>query len=380
VRRVLLVLALLCGVPGAGVAQSSIFGVRGLGIPQDPVSTRAAGTGGSLALLDGLSGTNPAAITSIVGLTASFNLFENGRTSTTPGGTGTASDGGFPFVTVVNRVKNSPLYFSGSFGSYTDRDFGIVTSGTAQVNGLPVDFRDSLESRGGTSDIRLAVGYRNGEKFALGLGLHFLTGSNRLTLGRTFSDSMIAAVRQRSELAFNAVGLSVGAVFHPTEALLLAGVVRRDGTMNVDRDSAQAFTVSLPWSFAGGAQYRFGEHGLLNAQLEYTTWSDASADLQAAGGVGAENTLRASVGGELTTHRQQPGNLPLRLGVRTAQLPFGFALGQQPTEYAVAAGSGIRFAKGRAVADAALERVWRNADGGFSETAWVFSLGFVLKP
>lgn len=379
-RRVLLLLVLVSGFSTGAAAQSSIFGIRGLGIPHDPNSAHAAGLAGSFSLLDGLSGTNPAAITSVIGLTAGINYFQNWRSSTTPSGTGAASDPGMPYVTVVNRVKESPVYFAGSFGTYTDRDFGVVTTDTTLVGGLPVAYRDSLESNGGTSDIRLAVGYRKGRKLALGFGFHFLTGSNRITLRRTFSDSVLANVRQRAELAFNAIGISLGAVFHPTEALLVAAVVRRDGTMNVDLDSVKAYDVSLPWSFAGSAQYQLGGRATLNAQAEYSTWSEANAELLSVGGTGASSTLRASFGAEITTTSGKPGMWPLRLGVRTAQLPFPLTQGGQATEVAVAGGSGFRFGKGHAAVDLALERVWRSEDGGFSEKAWIFSLGVILKP
>ena len=379
-RRLSILCSLLCAVTTGAAAQSSIFGVRGLGIPQLPISVRATGMGGSVSLVDGLSSTNPAAITSVVGLTAGFNFFQDWRSTTTPGGEGSASDDGFPLVTVVNRYKDSPVYFSGSFGTYTDRDFGIVTVDTTDVNGFPVGYRDSLESKGGTSDFRLALGYRKGRTLSLGFGFHFITGSNRITLRRTFSDTVLADVRQRSELAYNAIGLSIGAVYHPTEKLLLAGVIRHDGTMNVDRDSLQAYTFDLPWSVAGSAQYRMGEKAIFNAEVEYSTWSDANVELQQVGGVGADNALRAAVGAEITTNVVSPGKFPVRVGVRTAQLPFPLAPGQQPSEFGVSAGTGIRFAKGHAALDLALERIWRKADGGFSEDAWVFSFGLVLKP
>ena len=114
--------------------------MRGLGIPQSPISTRAVGMNGSGSMLDGMSGTNPAAITSIIGLSIGFNVVQNWRSSTSPGGEGSGSDAGVPFVTVVNRVKETPYYFAGSFGTYTDRDFGFVTTDTTVVNGIPVGY------------------------------------------------------------------------------------------------------------------------------------------------------------------------------------------------------------------------------------------------
>ena len=379
-RRILVGLALMCGINSRAGAQSSIFDVRGLGIPQPPISARAVGMNGSGSMLDGMSGTNPAAITSIIGLSVGFNVFQNWRSSTSPGGEGSGSDAGVPLVTVVNRIKETPYYFSGSFGSYTDRDFGFVTNDTTVVNGVPVGFRDSLESRGGTSDFRLAVGYRNGKTVALGFGFHFITGSNRFYLNRTFSDSVFTPVRQRSELAYNAVGFSLGAVYHPIERLLLTAMLRHDGQMNVDRDSLDAYTYELPWTLAGGAQYQLGTRGTINAEVSYTTWADANAEIVANGGVGAENTFNASLGAEIATNPAQPGKLPVRVGIRSRQLPFPLTPGQQPSEFSVAGGTGARFAKGHAAADLALQRVWRKADGGFSEDAWILSLGLTLKP
>ena len=379
-RRILVGLVLLCGVSGRAAAQASIFDARGLGIPQPPISARAVGMNGSGSMLDGMSGTNPAAITSIIGLSVGFNVFQDWRSSTSPGGEGSGSDAGVPFVTVVNRIKETPYYFSGSFGSYTDRDFGFVTTGLTSVNGIPVGYRDSLESRGGTSDFRLALAYRSGKTIAVGFGFHFITGSNRFYLNRTFSDSVFTPVRQRSELAYNAVGFSLGAVYHPIEPLLLTATLRHDGQMNVDRDSLQAYTYELPWTLAGSAQYQLGSRGTINAEVSYTTWSDANAELLAVGGAGAENTLNASLGAEIATSPAQPGKLPLRVGIRARQLPFPLAPGQQPSEFSVATGTGVRVAKGHAAADQALQRLWRKADGGFSEDAWILSLGLTLKP
>lgn len=380
--RRLLTLVLLLGAVQAqqSSAQSSVFGTRGLGIPQAPLSVRATGMAGSLGLLDGLSGLNPAALTSVQGLTAGINFYQNWRSSTTPGGTGSASDPGMPYVTVVNRVKESKFYAAGSFGTFTDRDFGFVTVDTTPVGGVPVEVTDSLKSTGGTTDIRLAVGYRPGRTLSVGLGFQFLTGSNRLTLRRSFSDTLFSQVQQRSELEFDAIGLTAGIVYHPSEGFLLAGTVSHDGNLSVDRDSLPAWDLPMPWAFQGAAQVRLGRKGIVDASIAYATWGVADEDLLALGGTGAYNTMQAALGAELVTHGATPGKLPVRVGVRTGQLPFPLVPGEQPTETAVSAGTGVRFAKGRAAADLALQRVWRDSGGGFSETAWILSLGLVLKP
>jgi hypothetical protein len=86
------------------------------------------------------------------------------------------------------------------------------------------------------------------------------------------------------------------------------------------------------------------------------------------------------LGAELYTSARNPGKLPLRLGVRSRTLPFPLTPGLQPSEFSVAAGTGGRFAKGHAAADVALQRLWRKDDNGFSESAWVLTLGLTLKP
>jgi hypothetical protein len=141
----------------------------------------------------------------------------------------------------------------------------------------------------------------------------------------------------------------------------------------------QAFQYSLPWTVGGGVQYHLGARGTINAEFIYTTWASANDELIAAGGVGSENTFSAALGAELVTSKVE-GKFPLRLGLRTRQLPFLLEEGQQPSEFSVSAGTGGRFAKGRAAYDLALQRLWRTSDGGFSEDAWVLTFGLTLKP
>jgi len=150
--------------------------------------------------------------------------------------------------------------------------------------------------------------------------------------------------------------------------------------MNVDRDSIQVLDYTLPWSFAGGAQYQLGWRATIDAQVKYTTWGQSNEEIQAAGGVGADNTFEGAIGAEIVTSRPRPGKFPIRVGLRTAQLPFPLAANQQASEFAVTAGTGARFAKGHAALDLALQRVWRSSAGDFSEDAWILGIGLIVKP
>lgn len=378
-RRTILVAAMVA-MPTLAASQSSQFGIRGLGIPTRPISARAAATGGSFALFEAESGVNPAAITGAQSLQATFNVLPNTRTSTNPGGEGSANTVRFPYTAIVNRIKNTNVYISAGVGTYADRDYSISTSDTTVINGEPVGYDDKLTSKGGVADIRLAAGYRPSPIWAMGLGLHFITGSSRMELRRDFSDSTFSAVSQRSEISYNAIGISVGTVYRRTPKLLLAGTLRVNGQADVDRDSIDAFKVDLPWSVSVGAQYTLSRRATLAVLGEFDGWSAANDDLVAVGGVGAEDTWRAAAGAEVVTSESTPTKFPLRLGVRAGSLPFPLSPGVQASEFGVSTGTGLRIAKGRGSLDLSLERVWRSDDADFSETAWILGVAVTVRP
>ena len=76
--------------------------------------------------------------------------------------------------------------------------------------------------------------------------------------------------------------------------------------------------------------------------------------------------------------RQRFGR-PLRLGVRYGTLPFLLGTGEQPKEFGISAGTGIRFAQQRAGVDLGLEHVWRSA-GAFKERTFLLNLGVTVRP
>jgi len=61
-RRLILLLLALAAVPPVLCAQSSQFGVRGLGLPGRQQSARAMGSAGAFAFFDGESSVSPASI------------------------------------------------------------------------------------------------------------------------------------------------------------------------------------------------------------------------------------------------------------------------------------------------------------------------------
>jgi hypothetical protein len=377
--RGLLLLGLLTTAPGVSLAQSSQFGVRGLGFPVRPLATHALGSAGAFGLFDSESSLNPAALSAAATLTSVFTLSESFRSVDNPAGTASTRDTRFPQLMVVGPVRQTGVALGLSYSGYTDRDFTIASSGTIDLRDVPVGVTDSFSSQGGLSDIRAAGSYRIHDSWTFGAGFHVITGSNRLESRRSFADSTYLPSRQRAEISYAGIGISGGVIRQVGTRFAVAALARWDGHVNVDRDSLRVGTVDLPYTFGLGIRWQPVPNLDLATQGILRTWSAANSDLLQQGGIGAENTVEVAIGGEYTPDLKRPYRRPLRFGARYGQLPFPLIPGTQPHEYAISAGSGMRFAQQRGGIDLAVEHVWRS-EGAYSERGFVVTLGISVRP
>jgi hypothetical protein len=371
---------LLAAMPGVAAAQSSQFGVRGLGYPGRPLSARALATGGAFGMFDGESSLNPAALSSVTTATAFFTGLQDFRTVENPAGSESLRESHFPQIGFVGPTKRVPLVLGVSYSSYLNRDFKLATADTVDLRGVPVPVTDTLSSRGGISEFRVAGSYRLGPRWIVGGGVHVLTGTNRLEFRRTFADpSYDVPGSQKAELSYAGVGGSVGLIreFGPRVAVAL--LARMDGEANEDRDSTRIAEFDLPFTFGLGIRLRAASRLELASQAVYRTWSGANSDLLSLGSAGSKNTYELSLGGEYSDPRR-PFRRPLRFGVRYATLPFLLAAGEeQAHELAVSLGSGARFAQQRGGVDLSLEYN-RRSTGAFSERAFLVTVGISVRP
>ena len=374
---VLIALALL---PCAGAtAQSSQFGVRGLGMPGRPLSARAFALGGGIGLFDGESGLNPAALGRVGALSADFTSLQDFRHVENPAGTRSVRETRFPFIAVAGPARRYPLVLGISFANYTSRDFTLASVDTVELRGVLVPVSDTLASRGGLSDLRIAGAYRIHDAWIIGGAVHVITGSSRLRFHRAFADTTYQETNQSSELSYAGVGAELGVIRNFGPGFSVAATVRSDGHANVDRDSARVSTTDLPYSFGFGFRWRTRPKLEVASQLLVKTWSGANSDLQAQGGIGSDNTYEVSFGAEYTPDLKRPSRRPLRLGVRYGTLPFPLEPGKQPSEFGISVGTGLRFAQERAGVDLGLEHVWRSA-GAFTERTFLVNLGVTVRP
>jgi hypothetical protein len=280
---------------------------------------------------------------------------------------------------IVGPVRQSGVALGLSYSNYTDRDFTLATTDTIDLRGVPIGVTDTSSSRGGLSDLRLAGSYRIRDRWTFGGGFHVITGSNRFEIRRAFGDSSYVSSSQRAELSYAGIGASLGVIRQFGPRFSVAALVRSDGHLNVDRDSARVGTIDLPYTYGLGLRWQPMFKLEVAAQGLMRTWSAANSDLLLQGGVGAKNTLEVAAGAEFTPDPKMRFRRPIRFGARYGQLPFPLVPGTQGHEYAVSAGSGMRFAQQRGGLDLALEHVWRS-EGVYSERAFILTLGVTVRP
>lgn len=383
-HRALLLALCALGTPALVHAQSSQFGVRGLGFPGRSTSIQSMGSGGSFSSFDPASSTNPAALTQARAFTASFTVLQNYRSSRIGDLRESGRDTRFPQVAIGGPIGGTPLAFGVSFSSLTDRDFELASTTSVPIRGVPVEVHDTLASTGGISDLRVAAAYAT-RGWNFGAGVHVITGSNRVELHRVFTDSAYAPVRQRSEISYAGAGVSAGIWRAFGERLALAGMLRIDGEASVDRDSGRVAEVRLPLTFGGAVRWRAATNLAVGAQAIVRQWSRADEALRNLGGTGAQDAVDLSAGIELTRNARRVQDRPIRFGARFATLPFPVESGARVREFGLSLGTGLRFAQDRAGIDHAgvdlsVERVWRGARGGFRESAWLIGLGITVRP
>ncbi len=375
----LAVLVLAAG-PGRAAAQSSQFGVRGLGFPLRPLSVRATATGGAFGLFDPESAFNPASIGLVARVVADFQTVQSWRHTESPSGTGSARDNRYPGVFITGPVGGTRLVMALSASGYTDRNFSLASSDTVTLRGQAVEVLDTLNSQGGISDLRAALAWRQSRTVQWGLGLHLLTGSNRIFSHRVFSDTAYSGVSENNTLSYLGVGVSAGVVARIGTAVTLGGMVRADDRMHVERDTSRVGTTKLPLTLSGGVRILLGARFQFAGSGLFRNWSVADADLVAQGGVGSTNTTEFSAGLEFLSDPKRPAHWPLRLGGYHARLPFPLRRGEDADETGIAIGSSVRFSADRAGLDLAFSHVWRKGAPGFTERAVLLTLGVSLRP
>ncbi len=360
-------------------AQASVYGVLGVGFPGRPASVRNRALGGGLGLLDPRSALNPAAIAFNGRLTVSGTTETTSRRYEVSGVTAEGlRDTRFPIAMIAGRIQNSPISFGVSYALYAERSFDIETADTVTLRGTEVLVSDRLRSDGGITDVRFGLAWAVSERLQVGGAFHLLSGSTRERLQREFDSPDYASVTQRGDVDYSGTGISVGVVVTPSRRVRFGLAARRDGRLDVSDPLLPVPELQLPWTLSAGLTY---------APLRVVRWS-ASASWRSWGGAASDpstglihevfDTWEVGTGLEVGGADVGVSRLPLRVGVRYAQLPFSPTT-DQIREINLSAGTALSFAANRAIIDLAIERAIRDG-GGAIERAWQVSVGLTVRP
>lgn len=390
-RRVILrVVGLMFAIAATAGAQASQFGIRGLGVPGRELSTRSLSLGGASGLFDGESSVNPAALGTLTTATALFTSSGAWSRTTNPTGSLATRDTRFPQILIGGPIPKRPFAIGISYSMYTDRDFTVVSDGVASPRGVPIVVHDTLSSRGGVDDIRLGASWVVNKHLAVGFGFHLLSGSNRLSSRRFWEDTSYQSPAEAAELSYSGAGVSLGVIWAPSSAFEIGGTYRRDGSLNVTRDSTGVGQVQLPTAIVGSIRLPVtmsaGAHLIpsrrlgISASVTSRNWSVADSSLLSQGAPGARNTFEVNGGIEFFRDAKRHTKYPLRIGARYTTLPFLLASDPQPKEYGFSIGTGRRFAADRGGFDIAIQRVWRSQGSSYTESSTQIVFGISVRP
>ena len=367
----------LCFAAPALYAQGALS-LQGFGYPGGEISTRALGTGGSLADFDANSPINPAAL--LVGSRATVYLqYDPEFRWVTGTGLNTSTvTARFPLFLISGKMGQAR--FSLSYASYLDRTWTNTYQDTQVVGTLRVPSTVTAVSSGGISDIRAAMSWTFSSRLTVGAAIHVFPGQNHIVFGRAFpSDSTsFGAFAQTSTFNYSGSAVSFGLIATPIDHINLGVSGRYGFSMHVhEGDSTTVGDANVPNRISFSGAYDGITGTILSARYGIEKWS-AMRGLGSAG-LSVFDATEFSAG--LETGGPRIGAIPIavRLGYRARQLPFGVGA-QQVSETEFTGGVGIPLSSGRAALDLSIAHALRSANVGLSETGWIFSLGIAIKP
>ena len=346
-------------------AQDSQFAIRGLGTPERQESIRSRTTGGAFALFDAISPLSDAALADLARLTAAVGGGTSNRQLTLGG-----EEASLRTTRLATLVVGGPIVpgvaLGGGFASYLSRSYRITTRDTVVLRGEPQPYTDDVTSEGGVTDVRIATAWRPARQISLGASFHLLTGGTRVTVVRSWDDSLTyGPAAEVDQTRVDGLGASANLLLTPVPSLRLGAYFRTDDRLQyTTRDTIGAYDLPVTWG--AGIRWQPGRFAAVAASVQASSWSTVQ-------GLNSHDTFAWSAGLEVGKAAR-----PFRFGVRGGQLPFGGGA-EAPTEIGIAGGLGFFFSGGRGVIDVGVERLERKG-GGVTERVWTALLGISVRP
>lgn len=384
VAAIALALALALA-PAAALAQGTLS-EQGFGYPPGQLSARALGQGGANAETDAVSAVNPAALSSWGRAGLFFQYAPEVREVSAGGHTDRTTTTRFPLIAAA-----TPLFGRATLGisssTFLDRTFSTRrTAATPVDGGGTVNTTTTLSSTGASNDVRVAAAWSPRRALSIGLGIHALTGENRVNVVVDVADpgqptdgtSPFLPVAEDRTLGFGGVAISGGLEWRPIRTLQLGASGRHGGTMRLTAGDTLLAKAGVPDRYGVGVLFDGIPGTALSARYNWEGWS-SMGDLGSSS-MKAFDAVEYAAGADVSGPRVGSRTILLRAGARRRTLPFA-AAGEKVHETAFSGGLGVPLAVERVVMDLAVQRARRTASGvGANELAWTIGIGFTVRP
>jgi hypothetical protein len=182
---------------------------------------------------------------------------------------------------------------------------------------------------------------------------------------------------EKREFGFTGNGVSLGLDWRPAPVVALGVSVRTGGNVSALEADSTLATGAFPRRAGASLQYSGVSGILLAVRADWEEWSRLGP--LSLTGVPTFDTWEFGLGLEGRGPRVFGTDLPLRIGVRHRDLPFGLPDGSKVTETGLGAGIGAPVSGGRAYLDFTAERLMRRATGSARENGWVFAFGLLVR-
>ena len=374
--RRLLITAAVLGLPSLALAQGTVS-TQGFGYPPGGLSTRAEAAGGGFAEFDFNTPRNPSSPLGWGRGGLYFQYEPEFRTVTNGPTTDNTMTARFP-LWMAGLQMGSRAMGTITASTLLDRTWATSVRGGQILGPDSVGYTERVESNGGINDVRLAVAYSVNPTFSFGVGIHGFTGENRLSLRRQYDDSLRFGTLTRAlTISYLGSAFSGGATWRPHRQIAVAASARTGGSLDVSVADTAIAHGHMPTRFGAGIRFDGLPGASLGISVDRTEWSALDELLQSQS-LHATDTWDIGAGLEMAGPKMRNVPVLFYLGYRQRDLPF--YVQEVAKERFYTGGAGVPIAGPRVVFDLAVQRATRGPVDGVSENAWIFSMGFTVRP
>ncbi len=366
----------LATTAGAGSAQGTLS-TQGFGYPAGGLSASANAAGGVFGQFDFASTRNSSSLLGWGNAGMYFQYDPEFRTVSSGGKTDHTTTARFPLLMAAMRLGSRTMMALSS-STYLDRTFGTIVRSGQIVGSDSIGYDESVVSAGAINDLRLAAAFSVNERLSVGIGVHGYTGENRLSLARTYDDTLtFGTLLRRLTLSYLGNAISVGATWRPSSNLAFAASTRLGGRLDMRVGDSIATHGYIPNQYGAAVRYDGLPGASVGVSIDHESWTRMDALSSAT--LFTRDTWDLAVGAELAGPRMNGVPILLHLGFRSRDLPFSLT----PTpvqENTISSGLSFPIGGPRAIFDIGTRRAVRSGEAGVSEHAWILSAGLTVRP